>query len=781
MYKQQYSPKSIHFSQFLLPFNLLFVKLFNERFKFIVTVALYLCKLFNLQLNIFYTKTRKMRKKNYVLLGLTMLGFSSLFAQERILDKGNMREGENVEYCITHKKMNELLSNPSFAKQYEKDQQEFESLSQQKRGDNSTTKATVYTIPVVFHVLHNGGPENISKAQILNALDILNRDYAMLNPDTTSIRATFQGIKSKADIQFKLATIAPNGQCFSGITRTNSPMTSQGANGGAQVTAIVNGNDVYNGQWPGNKYLNIFICQDIGGAAGYTTNPSSWSATSMNNGIWILHNYVGNIGTSNENSSRALTHEVGHWLNLSHTWGPNNNPGSAGCGGTDNCNDTPATQGSTSCIYTNSCSTDNAYWGFDQVDQVENYMDYSYCSRMFTIDQVNRMRTALQQSSTGRANVVSAPNLNLVGANTAPALCKAMFSTPRTVICAGESIQFNDESFNYVTGWTWTFTGGTPSSSTSQNPTITYNTPGTYAVQLTATDGTISNTKNIAGYITVLPASASIPFYEGFESVSTLTAPDWYVYNTNGNTWEVTNASAATGNKAIRIQNFGQPTGNVDELTSRNYDLSDTSITELTLTFKYAYRKTTNADNDNLKVFTSSDCGENWIMRRTLSASTLCANNPAVSSTWTPSSSDFKTYHVTNISSSSWTENFKFKFQFNSGGGNNLYIDDINLYAGAQSDTPVTASLQENANIQQVSLYPNPTENELQLLFHSVGANTLQMKITDVFGKTVQQNTLKSNDGSNVVFIDTNELAAGTYMIHLSGAGGQQVFKFVKK
>ena len=73
----------------------------------------------------------------------------------------------------------------------------------------------------------------------------------------------------------------------------------------------------------------MFICGDIGGAAGYTTKPSGWSATQMTNGIWVLHDYVGSIGTSSIGSSRTMTHEVGHWLNLDHTWGPNNNPGAA--------------------------------------------------------------------------------------------------------------------------------------------------------------------------------------------------------------------------------------------------------------------------------------------------------------------------------------------------------------------------------------------------------------------------------------------------------------------
>lgn len=714
-------------------------------------------------------------KKSTLLLITGLLAGGSVFAQERVLDKGNMREGENVEYCTTHKKMNELLSDPVKAQQYAQEQAAF-NHALQARGSNDIEKNTVYTIPVVFHILHNGGPENISKQQVLDAVAIMNRDYAMLNPDISTLHYPFDSIKSAADIKFVLATKAPNGACFSGITRTQSALTSQGSNGTAQVNAIVAGNDVYQGQWPGNKYLNIFVCADIGGAAGYTMNPSSWTANQMGNGIFVLHNYTGSVGTSSEYTSRTLTHEAGHWLNLSHVWGSNNNPGSGGCGGTDNVQDTPDCVGSTSCNYNaNTCNTDNAYWQFDIKDNVENYMDYSFCSKMFTVGQVARMRASLLVASTGRANVVSAGNLTAVGASGAPTLCKAQFSTPRQVICAGETIQFSDESYNAATGWTWTFTGGSPASSTVQNPSITYNTPGTYAVKLVATDGTNNNTANIAGYITVLPASAGLPYSEGFESISSLTPPAWTVFNLNGNAWDVTNTTGATGTKSAKLGNFGQTTGTIDEFSSQTFDL--TGSTAMTLSFDYAFRKVASNNSDMLKIYTSSDCGETWTMRRLLNSSQLANGSSTVSSTWTPTASDFAHYDVTNIPSSAWTANFKFKFQFTSGGGNNIYIDNINLFAG----TPAQAGLTDLSSAQGIALFPNPTDKELHLSFTATSGNSLNIALVDVFGKTIQATTYVTQEGANEVMLNTTELAAGTYIVRIGDTEGTKVLKFVKK
>jgi len=321
----------------------------------------------------------------------------------------------------------------------------------------------IYKIPVVFHILHNEGAENISDEQIYDAISLLNRDFRKQNPDTASVHADFQDMPSDIEIEFVLATKSPNGQCFKGITRTSSVLSVQGDDGSSQVNAIVSGNDVYNGTWAGNKYLNIFVCGDIGGAAGYTFNPGGWNATSMTNGIWLLHSYTGSIGTSSVGTSRTLTHEVGHWLNLSHTWGGDNNPNQASsCSQDDQVQDTPLCKGVTSCnMNSNGCDGDNSYWGFDIRDNVENYMDYSYCSKMYTEGQKTRMRAALQVQNTGRKNLWQTSNLNATGATGVMVLCKAQFDANRTTICSGDVVQLTDDSYNAVSTWDWTITPAT--------------------------------------------------------------------------------------------------------------------------------------------------------------------------------------------------------------------------------------------------------------------------------------------------------------------------------
>ncbi|AEA43211.1 M43 family zinc metalloprotease [Fluviicola taffensis] len=735
-----------------------------------------------------------MKKQFYSLLGISLLSISSSFAQkqERVLDKQNMREGEHVEYCTTHKKMAELKKDPKMAALIAQAELEAENQTKSK-GDNNTTKATVYKIPIVFHILQNGGNENISREQILDAVAILNRDYRKLNTDANIVQAPFQGMPTDVEIEFELAKKDPNGNCFTGITRTNTALTiappDQGwSNPGGlqQVNAVIAGNDVYQGVWSHTKYLNIYVASDIGGAAGYTFNPGMGGSTAspsgmFYNGIFMLHNYTGSIGTSSPTSSRALTHEVGHWLNLSHVWGGTNDPG-VSCG-SDGVNDTPACIGSTSCVLTaNTCNSDNAFWGFDQIDNVENYMDYSYCSKMFTQGQVDRMRNALLSSTSGRNQLITVSNHAATGINSAPTLCKAKFSTPRTTVCAGQSIQYTDESYNVATGWTWTFTGGSPASSSSQNPTITYNTPGTYAVKLVATDGSTSNTSDIAAYITVLPAGSGLPYYESFESSLTLNSPNWSVFNGGGAAWAVTNTAGKTGSNSVKLDNFSQANGQVDELISGAIDLSSiTSTTGATLSFKQAFRKKAAANSDLLRIFISKDCGETWDPKKTITSGTM-SGGAIATSTWTPTAADWLTVHVTNVTSAYWVSNFRCKFQLTSGGGNNLYIDDINIYAGAPSETPVTAGLEDLGTLESILLFPNPAENEVQISFNSqVGNNEIKFYVTDLTGKRLTQHVINASEGNNLVLIATENLSAGTYLIQMVDGSSQRTLNFVKK
>ena len=736
-------------------------------------------------------KPKKIMKRSLFFLKASiyslLLAFSPFFLSAQI-DMSNVRDGESVEYCKTHKKMNELMQNPSFYQQYLQDQQEMANVEQVMKANANQTRAVLY-IPIVFHILHEGGSENISDEQILNQLDILNRDFRLLNADAANVQYEFNSsnpspVAQPADIevQFRLATKAPDGTCFSGITRTYSSLTNapSGQMGGSQqVDAIKQGNDVYKGEWAGNKYLNVFIAKEIGGAAGYTMTPnnSSWGGgTTMKNGIWILHNYIGAIGTGNTMTSRALTHEIGHWLNLQHTWGPNNNPGdAASCSSDDGVTDTPNTIGVTSCkLQENTCGPKA---------NVENYMDYSYCSKMFTEGQRDRMRAALNSTVGGRNNIVSSTNLAAVGADGNAALCKVDFISSQQKVCKGTTITFNDISYNNVQSRAWTFEGGTPATSSAKSPEVTYNTPGIYKVVLEVSNSSNTLTETRTNYIVVEGNSLALPFFEGFEDYTTTSDLNQYeITNSDpsSKTWELNSSVANSGNKSLYIQNFNQ-SGDLDEFISPSIDLSGvtTSNGGVTLSFRYAAaKKTSSQTSETFQTYISNNCGESYVLRKTLNNTSLTTT--VSGSEWTPSAEDWKTVHITNITASYFKSNFRFKLAYKSTGGNNVYLDDINLYSGAPSDEVVLGTNVTSSNINAMNIYPNPVEAELNVSFSAMNGGQYTIQIVDVVGKIINTYGIQANEGMNDVIIDTDNLRSGTYFVKVADNTSSKTLKFVK-
>ena len=462
------------------------------------------------------------------------------------------------------------------------------------------------------------------------------------------------------------------------------------------------------------------------------------------------------------------------WINLEHTWGGNNNPGNASsCSTDDGVTDTPNTIGVTS------CNLNEATCG--PLANVENYMDYSYCSKMFTPGQRTRMRNALLSNVGNRDNLSTNGNLTATGATGTLYLCSAQFQADRTTICAGDQITFDDMSFNVVNGWTWTFTGGSPASSTAENPSVTYSTPGLYSVTLTATDGSNTDTETKTSYIRVLPASAGLPFYESFESYSTLTnITEWEVENLGGNAWTLHTGTGYTGSKCAKLVNFGQSAGQIDNLISSPVDLSGVSAsTGVTMTFRYSYVKRYTSNTEVLKVYVTPNCGENWAPRKTLSGTQLAT--AAQNSAWTPTSqANWVTVHLTNITSGYWTDKFRAKFEFESDGGNNMYIDDINIYEGAPSETIVTAGIEENGiDIDGLSVFPNPTDNDLNIRFTLANAEQANLIVQDLSGKIVQSAMVNASEGSNLVMMDLTQLASGMYFLKVQIGTSQKTIQFV--
>lgn len=627
-------------------------------------------------------------------------------------------------------------------------------------GSYSRGGQTIYIVPIVFHIIHKGGSENIPDSDIYNGLRILNEDYNKMNADTSLVISNFENNVANVGFEFRLAKKDALGNCVNGITRTFSLNTDVGGNSAVDdVNRNLNGSSTNTSaiRYPRDMYLNIWICNDLGSAAGYTNTPNSWNSAKYD-GIWIQYNYI--------DFGRALTHEVGHWMNLSHVWGNTNDPG-VSCGD-DGVSDTPVTKGWTTCnLSGKSCPSDPS-----PVDNVQNYMEYAYCSRMFTNGQKNRMIAAINSTLGQRNELWQNSNLTATGVLLAPSLCSANFTGDNLVICEGESVTFTDASINTANGWTWTFTGGTPSSATDSIVNVTYNTAGTYSVTLTSTDGTSTDSETKNAYITVLPFTGrGAPLLEGFESTTTLPNTDWMVFNPdNGQTFATTTTAAYSGTKSIKLNNSQIASGHTDELISGTVDLS--AMSSVVVTFKYAYAMKNSNSSDILKVYASNDCGATWSMRKQIPASTL-STSANTTSAFTPTSlTQWEEGTVTNLSASYLTPNFRIKFVMESGGGNNLYLDDINISSAL--------GMEEMTADYGLTSYPNPFETQTNVSFTLENEKKVELNVYDMIGKQVM-NLTKGNlqGGSHNFTIDGSDLGAGVYFIKLKVDNRESVMKIV--
>jgi len=385
------------------------------------------------------------------------------------------------------------------------------------------------------HVLHRGEAigvgRNISDAQVLSQIDVLNEDFRRLNEDRINTPAVFQPVADDPNFEFRLACIDPNGNPTSGITRTFAGVNQFDPLGNInldlsineQVTGIkftnVGGIDA----WPTDRYLNIWVCDMSGGIFGYGQFPDEYPVKPNTDGVVVLFNAFGRVGNLLPalDQGRVCVHEIGHWLNLRHIWGD------AVCGN-DFVDDTPTQQGpNRGCPGFPHITCNNGPNG----DMFMNYMDYTDngCQNIYTRGQSLRMRAIFAQGGPRAAFIDNYFRIN----------------QPTSSICNTGIVTATNPSCLPVL---WTVVSGPATIVGGQGTnTVTLQQTGNGIAVLRATAGDYFDERNIQmglklPYYNIYAPSGSCAgdFFEAI-AVSNNGSPVTYNWYINGNLQGVTN------------------------------------------------------------------------------------------------------------------------------------------------------------------------------------------------------------------------------------------------
>ncbi len=673
------------------------------------------------------------------------------------------------EFCGTDSLHDEKMKSDS---DYKKRHEEMlESIgtaaSSQRRLPNG-----VLQVPVVVHVMHKGETigtgTNISDEEVKLGLKYLNNYWR-------SILNTYgdgDGVDMK--IEFVLAIQDPNGNMTNGIDRVDLSTDDAYVNNGVnrrENSGISDTELKAYSVWDPYRYYNVWIIDEIDNTncftgtsyiAGYAYYASA-HGQSFDGSVVLICTYL-------EEGSNTWAHEMGHALNLPHTF-DGDDPDNGICGD-DGIPDTPEhirTSGITPSIYWDCGTTtsNNCDLAFNQVinpetgytrssgthqDHMFNHMDYSGCSSEFTGGQRNVATNALTAGRGSRKSYFEGPALVPVAAAVVD------FNSP-SIICLGDVTTFTDISANTPNSFTnngydnisfaWTFDNGADAAitSTDQNPSIIFSNSGTYDVKLEITNlqGTSSLTKQNSFIIT----SSSLPTYC---EVTSLNSSGNYGTGVTRVSFNNLSNITSTSNVSPIVRDF-----RCSKNTQINVDISYDLTVDYNAINDYSQRATVWIDWDNNGTFDSDEkvLDDNVDSGNAGSYSaTVSVTPPTDVVTGIPLT--MRVISVTRDSGNSCGE------------GLIKRADEYGVLVNATLNT-------KTVNTSQLKLFPNPVQDELTLTLQN-NAPLSAYEIYDISGKKVMTSTVNPSNR-----IQVSELSKGMYFMKIKAGNLEMIGKFIKK
>ncbi len=580
-----------------------------------------------------------------------------------------------------------------------------ERLIERKSSYQQRNEATLLTIPVVVHIIHNGETVgsglNIPYEQIHSQIEVLNEDFRRLNDDRNNTPELFEPVAADIEIEFVLAKRDPEGLPTDGILRVD---------GGRDLWFLSDNFTLKSlSYWPAEDYLNIWVT-DLGdqflGYAQFPVSELQGLETSSNNaltdGVVIDFRTFGSIlkfpGANliaDFSQGRTATHEIGHFLGLRHIWGD------GGCTADDYCDDTPRAgrdHGNlSSCDFPgpNTCEFETP----DLPDMFQNYMDYTddVCMNLFTEDQKLRMRTVMENSPR-RISLVNSkgalppetfvhdlgirkvlnPIMTVCGDRYIPEIEIRNYGTA-AITNAQIALSVNGaliESKNITTNL------NTLDITQVAFDPVTISSIGTLdlSFEIIEVNSTIDENadNNVKEQQVTIPPFGSLPLRLNFSAPPNL----WTTNNLDEVfTWEIVAANnSEPGNLALGIDFFNyENEGELDLFSSPVLNFSE--VTTAKLSFDVSYAKYPNIDNEGLFITVAAGCGSALSQADTVFAK--FGNDLQTAGTraglFTPESAADWRKETIDLATYIGHEFVQINFIAKNAYGNNLYIDNITI------------------------------------------------------------------------------------------------------
>jgi PKD repeat protein len=306
------------------------------------------------------------------------------------------------------------------------------------------------------------------------------------------------------------------------------------------------------------------------------------------------------------------------------------------------------------------------------------------------------------------------------------------------------------------------------SESLHKNPQHFYQQAGEFEVYLTVSNETGEVTSEDPVLIRVLDnGMLPSPMQDGFEAgEGPWSAGQWVVSTLAGEPWQIRETTGYSGERSLYVRNRQNEGGEITRVTSTTFDAE--GMAAVFIGYKYAYcHRTTGETDDRLKLQVSKDCGESWNTRQFHRGIIDLPTAEAHGGNFYPSGTDEWTGHLEEVDNEIYmVPNLRIRFEFESKGGNNVFLDNINVYGVDSLGNVQTLVGNPAEEFLTLELYPNPT-NDVATVWATWPGQDAVLTVRDAAGRLVHSERMAGNGGRR---ISLQGLAPGVHLVELDAA-----------